>query len=163
MATHLPKLVYKPDASPKIYMMVLMATMSFISGLMNMTTSSAYSDTLERTTEHRRGAKMDCDSAHRMSPPSTSIARTNNIGDKGSPCRKPLAWQMRLPSLPLRRTLVLADPRRIDIYFLHRLLKPSHCRTSKRKGQQTESKAFAISILRRRQLCFFWCKVLQVR
>jgi len=127
-----------------------------------MMTSSTYSDTRERTAAHRRGEKMDWDSAHPMRPSSTSIARTNNIGDKGSPCRKPLAWQMRLPGLPLR-TLVLADPRRIDIQFLHRRLKPSRCRTSKRKGQQTESKAFAISILRRRQLRFFWCKVLQVR
>jgi hypothetical protein len=64
--------------------------------------------------------KFDWDSAHRMSPPSTSIARTNSIGDKGSPCCKPLAWQMRSPGLPSRRTLVLADPRRIDIQSLHR-------------------------------------------
>ena len=65
--THLPKLVYKPDASPKIYRMVLMATMSFTSGVMNMMTSSAYSDTRERTVAHRRGEKIDWDSAHRMS------------------------------------------------------------------------------------------------
>jgi hypothetical protein len=100
--------------------MVLMATMSSIFGAMNMTSSSAYSDTRERIAVHRRGEKIDWDSAHWMSPPSTSIARMNNIGDKGSPCRKPLAWQMRSLGLPLRRTLVLADPRRIDIRSLHR-------------------------------------------
>ena len=54
-----------------------------------------------------------------------------------------------LPGLPLSSILVLAVDSRMEIQFLQRLGKPMCSRTSSKKGQATESKAFAMSTLRR--------------
>ena len=74
------------------------------------------------------------------------MTSTNSIGERGSPCLSPLAWQMRLPGSPFKRIFVLAVDRIAAIQSLHLAPKPKCCRTSSKKGQDTESKAFAMSI-----------------
>lgn len=71
----------------------------------------------------------------------------NYIGEIESPCLRPRAWAMRCPGWPLKRTLVLAVDRRMEIQFVHLLEKLICCRTSRRKGQAMESKALVISVL----------------
>lgn len=47
----------------------------------------------------------------------TSMAMMNNMGDNGSPCRKPRAYQIFLPGLPFICTLVEAVDKSTVIYL----------------------------------------------
>jgi hypothetical protein len=38
-----------------------------------------------------------------------SMTTTNSIGESGSPCHRPCAWQIFLPGLPFTMILVVAD------------------------------------------------------
>jgi hypothetical protein len=73
----------------------------------------------------------------------------NKKGDKGSPCQRLRAWQMRCPGHPLMSTLVLAVASMAEIQSRHRSGKPMCPSTSSKKGHGTVSKAFARSTLRR--------------
>jgi hypothetical protein len=61
---------------------------------------------------------------------------------------------MKYPGTPFWRTWVEEVVSKPAIISLHALLKPNLSRTSKRKAQLTESKAFEISNLRRIRGCF---------
>jgi hypothetical protein len=80
-----------------------------------------------------------------------SMTRINNIGDRGSPCRKPLWWAMNSLGTPLRRIWVDEVANSLLI-MLHQICpKPNFLMTSIKKAQDTESKAFEISSLNRIQ------------
>ena len=89
-----------------------------------------------------------------------SIANMNSIGERGSPCRRPLKCLNHKPFEPLRRTDVELVAKSIDTQEHHLGGKPNCCRTSRRKSQRTLSKAFAMSNLRKRPGCFVLCKSL---
>lgn len=115
-------------------------------GCRNNTTSSAYNEIL-----CCKGL-WDNDSSSPSSAlatrcPSTSITNIKSIGDRGSPCLSPLLCRMVFPGIPLRSTWVdevASKPLRTSLQICP---KPSFCNTSKRKGQETESKALVMSSL----------------
>jgi hypothetical protein len=77
------------------------------------------------------------------------MAMTKNMGDIGSPCRRPLPCTIFLPGTPFTRTLVLAVYS-INATHLKKLSEnPNFRRTSIKKAQDKESKALEISSLRR--------------
>lgn len=72
----------------------------------------------------------------------------HNIGDRGSPRRRPRQLNLVSPGTPL--TIVLMDEvaNRPQIHVIHRVPKPISLRTSTRNGHWIESKAFDTSNLR---------------
>ena len=97
-----------------------------------------------------------------MRPLSTSMTRTNSIGDRGSPCRRPRAWQILLPGLPFRRIFVLAVDSKADSQSRHRRLNPMNSSSSRRNAQETVSKAFAMPTFRRMDGRLTECRSRQV-
>jgi hypothetical protein len=53
-----------------------------------------------------------------------SITRTNSKSNNGLPCRKPRAWQTRLPDKPFNMILVLVFERRMDIQSIQHYENP---------------------------------------
>ena len=94
-----------------------------------------------------RGSITPLASAVLISILSASIASTNRSGEKGSPCRRPLAWQIRRPGEPLRMIFVLAVERISEIQFSHLLENTICLSTSSRNVQSRQSKDLEISIL----------------
>ena len=97
-----------------------------------------------------------------MRPLSTSMTRTNSIGDRGSPCRSPRAWQILLPGLLSRRIFVLAVDSKADNQSRHWRLNPMNSSSSRRNAQETVSKAFAMSTFRRMDGRLTECRSRQV-
>ena len=87
-----------------------------------------------------------------------SMTRTNNRGDRGSPCRSPLAWQILVPGHPFRITFVLAVDMR-EIQSSHRQENPRCWSRLSKNCQLTVSKAFTMSTFRR-AFPMSTCKVL---
>ena len=76
---------------------------------------------------------------------SASMAITNKSGESGSPCLKPLAWQILRPGMPLRIIRVLAVERSKEIQLIQRREKPM-CSSNRNKNDQlTVSNALAMS------------------
>jgi hypothetical protein len=86
-----------------------------------------------------------------------SIARIKDIGERGSPCRKPLSCLIGCPSNLFRRIIDDKVDSTILIYYLHLGPKPSLSIRSSKYSQEMESKAFAMSNLRKRAGIFFLC------
>lgn len=81
----------------------------------------------------------------------TSITRTKSMGDSGSPCRSPRRWIILSLGSPF--SSILVDEYEQDYCRRHSKWrqpcpKPIWMRTSRRKNQDTESKAFDMSNLR---------------
>jgi hypothetical protein len=74
------------------------------------------------------------------------MTNTKSIGDNGSPCLSPRPWQILRPGEPLRRTLVLAVERIVEIQLVQFLRQPIADKRSKRNAHPTESKALIRSI-----------------
>jgi hypothetical protein len=55
-----------------------------------------------------KGLNNDHSTDLRMRVFRTFITNKNNIGDKGSPCRSPRAWQILSLGVPFSKTFVLA-------------------------------------------------------
>src|SRR3954470_8103730 len=87
----------------------------------------------------RRSFTVDCN---------RSAARTNNRGERGSPCLTPLLHLNCFLGTPLRRTEEDPEDRNLATQFLHLKLKPLYFRISKIASCSIESKAFSKSILR---------------
>jgi hypothetical protein len=101
------------------------------------------------------GASKPCRAACNSRRCKTSMSRMNSIGDNGSPCRSPRAFQMTRPSSPLSRTRVDAVEMRIEIQSLQRHPKPMPCNTCSRNAHAAVSKALVISnLISSDDLCF---------
>jgi len=80
-----------------------------------------------------------------------SMTRTKRSGDNGSSCRRPQAWEILLPGVPLRITLVLEVDSIKETQLTQRLEKLSSVSILSRNLQLTVSKALVISNFRRAQ------------
>lgn len=127
---------------------------SSLLGCKNSTTSSAYSEMRCRLPCLRRGCSKPRSCACNTRELRTSITRIKSIGDKGSPCLRPLLWWMISPGSPLTRTLVEEENNSLEMILHHKGPKPSWLKISNRKGHETESKALPISNFRRIQDTF---------
>lgn len=106
-----------------------------------------------------RGLKRLADSALRKIAVRTSITMMKSRGKRGSPYRRPRPCQKLGLAQPLTRTWVLAVERSSARCLSQCGPKPRYRRTSKRNCQETESKAFAMSILKRMAGTLRWCSV----
>jgi hypothetical protein len=79
-----------------------------------------------------------------------SMTSMNNIGERGSPCRKPQAWKISVPQVSFIKTRVLAVEMRVEIQSHHKVSKPTLFKISSKKDHATESKALEMLILSRR-------------
>jgi hypothetical protein len=86
------------------------------------------------------------------------MTRINSMGDKGSPCRRPLWCRMYSPGSPLTRIRV-EEVQSSRLIRLHQIRpKPKCCNMSSKNGQDIESKALEISNFSRMWGSFVWCK-----
>lgn len=88
---------------------------------------------------------------------SRSMAIMNNNGDSRSPSLKPVACLISFVGWPLIRIFDDDVPRRAAIQSLHLVLNPRVSRTSNRKLQFIESKAFEMSSFMNRAVFFPFC------
>lgn len=74
----------------------------------------------------------------------TSITNIKSMGERGSPCLRPLSWKIQAPGSPFNRIWVdevLSKP----LIISHQIFpKPSFLNTTRRKAQDTESNALEI-------------------
>ena len=87
---HLLGFILRPEAHPKISRMILISVRSCCSVDEKMTTSSAYRKILSQIFGCSLPSSC-CSSARCSKAFRTSMTSTNNRGDRGSPCRSPLA------------------------------------------------------------------------
>lgn len=92
---------------------------------------------------------------------STSITRTNSI-EEGPLYEHPQARQILCHGFPLNSILVLAVDSSSEVQSLHLALKPKRASEANKNCQETESKTFATSIFRTRQLALLACRALHV-
>jgi hypothetical protein len=90
------------------------------------------------------------------------MTRIKSIGERGSPWRSPLLCWMKSPGIPSSSTWVEEDANRPHRMSRHLEPKPILSRTSRRNGQDTESKALVMSSLSSNLGCFWECKNLVV-
>lgn len=88
------------------------------------------------------------------------MASMNNLGDRGSPCRNPLACLNFLPEIPLSSTLEEDVARRVVIQSFRLCPKPRAPMTSMRKTQLSESNALEMASLMNRDGLFDLCRAL---
>ena len=69
------------------------------------------------------------------------------MGERGSPCLRPFWWKKPAPGSPLTSTWVEEVDRIRHKRLHHCCPKPRWCRTTRRKGHETESKALEMSSL----------------
>ena len=122
-----------------------------------MPASSAYRETMNLTGRALIGRSNPSSAANRKRWCSGSMAKMNNIGEMGSPCRNPLACRMPGPGLPLSRILEDVEDSKRQIQRRHLGPKPRWSRSSSKYGQLTVSKAFAMSSLRKNPGVFSLC------
>lgn len=89
-----------------------------------------------------------------------SITSMDNMGDKGSPCQRPLRWEINSPGSPLITILVEEVDNRRQIRLHQVRPKPKCCNSSSKKDQDTESKALEMSNFKRMWSPFLRCKSL---
>jgi len=107
---HFAKFVLSPDVPAKMSRIVLSITKSCRLAVRKIATSSAYKKTLSLILWCSDLSKPML-SARRNKALRASMTMTNKSGDNGSPWRRPLAWQIRLPNEPFVTTRVLAEER----------------------------------------------------
>ena len=111
--------VNSPDAVPKQERMCMVSWTSSLVGFRKMAASSAYRLSLSLAEDRVNGVRSPSLVANSNNLCSGSIARMNNIGDKGSPYRNPVLCLNHLPLPPLSRTEVDAVERSIVTQALH--------------------------------------------
>jgi hypothetical protein len=95
----------------------------------------------------------------------TSVARMNNSGERGSPCRNPHLWWKEEPFRLFILRKEVDEIKRFPIYAIHSGGKPLMRRTSNRKSQEMLSKAFWKSTFRKIDGILFldrWCSISRV-
>jgi hypothetical protein len=125
-------------------------------GLMKIAASLAYKDILNLAEFSRKKPSSPEFCAYRKSIYMQGfMARRNNIGDRGSPCRTPCLWRILLPDTPFTQNVEDAVAHSAEIQSLQCLLNPRKAMTSSRYLQLTVSKALEMSILNKRAGTFF--------
>jgi hypothetical protein len=84
------------------------------------------------------------------------------MGESRSPCRRPRAWQILFPSVPLSKTFVLAIDSKADTQSCHACVKPMCWRISIKNDQVTELNAWARLTFSSRLGLLLACKSLAV-
>lgn len=138
----------KPATFPKSSRIFLRLLISCCVGFTKSATSSAYIETLQWSGPDGREDNRFASSAFLRIRVSGSMARTNSIGDSGSPCLNPLACSIGGPGFPLSRICEVEVWKSEHTHSRHLLPKPKACRVSKRNCQLMESNALLISNFR---------------
>ena len=126
----------------------------------NSTTSSAYMESLHLTLASSKSCNKPLSSANLKRLLRTSITKTNSIGERGSPWRSPLRCIIIFPGTPLSITWVEEVNKILEIRLRHLIPKPRWDNTSRRKAQDTESKALEISNFKNKLESLFLCSAL---
>jgi hypothetical protein len=84
-----------------------------------------------------------------------SIARMKSMGEMGSPCLRPLSCLIGRPEIPFKRILEEEEVKTRLIQSLNLAPKANLSNTSSKYAHETESKAFAMSSLRKRAGIFY--------
>lgn len=154
-------LVLSPEASPKRFKMSSTRSRSLCAGQRNSTTSSAYNDIRCWIALVEIGCSKPSSEARDTMRLRKSITKIKGIGDKGSPCRNPHRCMLTSPGIPFNITCV-DEEANIPLIISHQIgPNPNFFKTSRRKGQETKSKAFEISNLRRIWGCFVDVRISQ--
>jgi len=141
------KLVCRPDASPKICNRFFVSYRSASSGRIKRATSSAYSD--NRWPVECKGKRRPSESAFVKRLFKTSMTNMNNIGESGSPCRRPRWWAMNAPGSPFRITWVDAVWSKLAMRFLQTAPNPKCDKFQVKKPNQLNQKLLRCRALRK--------------
>lgn len=157
------RLTWRLVAPPKPFRIKIRLSTSWRDGLMKIAASSAYREHLKRALRSASSLRWPSSVAILRSLCRGSIARMNRYGDRGSPCLNPLRWSILSPSIPFRETLEEEAERINATQSRHLALKPILSRSVSRYSYETESKALAMSNLKKRvgflDLCIFLAKL----
>jgi hypothetical protein len=96
--------VLSPEATPNKCKICTVRSMSDAAGRRKITMSSAYSDKRCWMERYESGWRSPSTDAFVTIKLRTSMTKMNNIGDKGSPCRRPRWWVMGSPGIPFKST-----------------------------------------------------------
>ncbi|KAM3259152.1 hypothetical protein ACQJBY_050752 [Aegilops geniculata] len=135
----------RPDAMPYICKILVVVVSSRSTGLMKTITSSAKMDKRCSRPVRANGVRMPSSEANLKRRCSGSMIRMKSIGDNGPPWRSPQQLKIGAPGTPFTMMRVDDVERSPTIQDIHRAPKPMRCRTLRRKGHWTVSKAFEIS------------------
>lgn len=124
------RFVFTPVAFPKTSRMHHTCPTSVIVGLTNKAAASAYRLVLNFIGSAPMGFRIPACVALSKMRCRGSIARMNNIGDRGSPSRRPRRCLIGLPGIPLRRIRDIVLPHRREMMSRNRCPNPSFCNTS---------------------------------
>lgn len=144
------RLAFEPDAWPNTSSTAMVVWISDSTGLINNATSSAYKESLCPAVRLDRGCNNPWSLAATKRLLSTSITIMKSIRDSGSPRRSPRWCLIVSPGSPFSSILVVEVVRRFETKLNQEFPKPKWVKTSIRKAQDTESKAFDMSSLRQR-------------
>jgi hypothetical protein len=80
--------ICRPETEPNACRIAVVASRSSLSGLMKIAASSAYMDVLHLDADSGKAVSAPCCVAMSNRRCNGSMARINNMGDRGSPCKR---------------------------------------------------------------------------
>lgn len=140
-------LLCRPKAAPNKPRISKVAAISELEGCKNIATPSAYIEIRLYLCLLDSSCSRPSSSALDKRYPNTSITIINSIGERGSPWYNPRLCTITSPRKPFSMTWVVDEANSRQIISLQISPKP-FCRTSIRKGKETESNALVTSSLR---------------